>query len=496
MLRVRQKEPAKVYRVAELNRRIRLKVEGWGEVWVEGELSDVSRAASGHLYFTLTDGGEQAQLRAVMFRGDARFARAKMIEGERVRVLGALSLYEPRGTLQILVRIALTAGEGDRAAELERLKKKLAAEGLFAPERKRKLPRFPSVIGLVTSKEGAAVHDVVRVASGRAPVRLVVSHCQVQGPEAPLSIVRAIRRVCRLPGLDVIIVTRGGGASEDLFAFNDERVARAIAACPVPVVSGVGHEIDETIADLVADVRAATPSNAAEIVVPDGAALRTELDALRRRLERALEVRVGRQRLALERLERRVADPRRALGGVRHRFVASRADLERVMRRVLARQRAKLNMLSQRLGRLDPRAVLARDRAALVGLAHRLASIPRPLVEDRRRALARLDAELRAAVGPQLTGARGSIVQFDSRMKTAIGPPLSLRKNALAQLAARLSALSPLSILARGYAIALYEGHALLSSSEVSVGDRIDVRLARGRLTAEVVKTDAAEEEK
>src|SRR5690606_4412542 len=165
------------------------------------------------------------------------------------------------------------------------------AEGLFSRERKRPLPRYPRVVGLVTSREGAAVHDVVRVASARAPVRLVVSHCQVQGPEAPVSIVRAIRRICRLPGLEVIIVTRGGGASEDLFAFNDERVARAIAACPVPVVSGVGHEIDETIADLVADVRAATPSNAAELVVPDGAALRAEIHYHRRRLERALEVR-------------------------------------------------------------------------------------------------------------------------------------------------------------------------------------------------------------
>ncbi len=493
MLGVRQTEPARVYRVAELNRRVRLKMERWGEVWVEGELSEVSRAASGHLYFTLTDGAEQAQLRAVMFRGDARFARAKMIEGERVRVLGALSLYEPRGTFQLLVRVALAAGEGDRAAELEKLKKKLAAEGLFARERKRPLPRYPSVIGLVTSKEGAAVHDVVRVAAGRAPVRLVVSHCQVQGPEAPLSIVRAIRRVCRLPGLDVIIVTRGGGAADDLGAFNDERVARAIAACPVPVVSGVGHEIDETIADLVADVRAATPSNAAELVVPDGAALRGELDALRRRLERGLEVRVGRHRLSLERLARRVSDPRRALGGVRHRFVASRADVERAVGRVLAQHRARLTALTHRLGRLDPRAALARDRAALVGLAHRLASVRRPLIEDRRRALTALDASLRVALGPPLTAARAALVGLDARVKTAASPALTEKKSELARLAARLNDLSPLGILARGYAIALYDGRALLSSGEVSAGDRLDVRLSRGSLLAEVVRVDPPE---
>ncbi len=404
---VRRDEPAKVYRVAELSRRLRLKMEGWGEVWVEGELSDVQRAASGHVYFTLHDGQEQAQLRGVMFRGDARFARARMEQGERVRVLGTLSLFEPRGTFQILARVALTAGDGDRRVELEKLKKKLAAEGLFAPERKRPLPRYPRVVGLVTSKEGAALHDVIRVASGRAPVRLVVSHCLVQGAEAPLSIVKALRRVVKVPGIEVVIVTRGGGASEDLGAFNDERVARAIAACPVPVVSGVGHEVDETIADRVADVRAATPSNAAERVVPDQKALARELELMRRRLERALEVQVGRGRLRLERLERRLADPRRSLAGVRHRFVATEADLERAMGQVAARARHRLQALAQRLGRQDPRAVLARDRATLVGLAHRLRSVRRPLAEDRRRELAELSAELRAAVVPPMSAARG-----------------------------------------------------------------------------------------
>ncbi len=513
---MRAQERPRIYRVAELTRRVRLKVERWGEVWVEGELSDVTRATSGHLYFTLDDGAEQAQLRGVMFRGDARFARAKMNIGERVRVLGTLSIYEPRGTFQMLARLAVTAGEGDRRAELERLKKKLAAEGLFAPERKRPLPRFPSVVGLVTSREGAAMHDVVRVASGRAPVRLVVSHCQVQGAEAPASIVQAIRRVARVPGLEVVIVTRGGGASEDLSAFNDERVARAIASCPVPVVSGVGHEVDETIADLVADLRAATPSNAAELVVPDAAALRAELDAHRRHLERALEVMVGRERLRLERLGRQLADPRRALSGVRQRFVtssnavervmakrlthdrarldastrrledprraldavqhrvaASRNQLERAMRRASAHERARLAALVTRLNRLNPRAALARDRARLATLQHRLASSRRPMVEDGRRQLAQLDAELKAAIGPPLTGARGE----------------------LSELAARLGALSPLSILARGYAIAIHapSGRALLRAEDAAPGDRLNVRLSKGRLIAEVTKVETEE---
>lgn len=465
-------EPVKVYRVAELSRRLRLKMEGWGEVWVEGELSDVRRAASGHVYFTLHDGTEQSQLSGVMFRGDARFARARMVQGERVRVLGTLSLFEPRGSFQILTRVALTAGDGDRRAALEKLRRKLAAEGLFAPERKRLLPRFPRVVGLVTSREGAALHDVVRVASGRAPVRLVLAHCTVQGADAPAAIVAALRRVARVPGLDVVIVTRGGGASEDLSAFDDEAVARAIAACPVPVVSGVGHDVDETIADLVADVRAATPSNAAERVVPDAAALQRELELMRRRLERALEVQVGRGRLRLERLERRVSDPRRALASIRHRFVATGADLERAMGLVTARHRHRLGALAARLGRLDPRAILARDRALLVALDHRLRSVRRPLVEDRRRDLDELDAALRAVLAPQVGEARGR----------------------LAELAARLGALSPLSILARGYAIAIHRpsGRALLAAGQATPGDELEVRLSEGRLIAAVTRVEGA----
>ncbi len=465
---MQRSEPARIYRVAEINRRVRLKMERWGEVWVEGELSDVSRAASGHLYFTLEDGVEQAQLRAVMFRGDARFVRAKMNEGERVRVLGSLSLYEPRGAFQFIARIALSSGEGTLAAELEKLKKKLAAEGLFALERKRALPLFPSVVGLVTSREGAALHDVVRVASLRAPVRLVVSHCQVQGIEAPISIVQALRRICRLPGLEVIIVTRGGGASEDLGAFNDERVVRAIAACPVPVVSGVGHEIDETLADLVADVRAATPSNAAELVVPDASALRAELEAHRRRLERALEVRIGRFRLRLEQLLRRVTDPRRALSAVRHRLATRHAALDRAMSRKLKDARARLGALEHRLGRMDPRATLGRDRAQLSAWTHRLVAARRSLIEDRRRALLRLTNELTMA------------------------PSLSHARARLAELAARLNALSPLSILGRGYAIVIHapSGQALLSASDAAPGDTLDVRLSKGRLKAGVVAVE------
>lgn len=505
------RSPERILRVGQLNRFVRVKLERWGEVWVEGELSDVSRSHAGHLFFCLNDSVEPAQVRAVMFAGDARFARAAMRDGERVRVRGRFTFYEPRGSLQIRVRAALPAGDGDRREQLARLKKKLAKEGLFAPARKRPLPRFPSVVGVVTSRRGAALHDVVRVATARAPVRLVVSHCQVQGAEAPASIVAALRRVGRVPGLEVVILTRGGGGSEDLAAFDDEHVARAIAACPVPVVSGVGHEVDETVADLVADVRAATPSNAAELVVPDRAALAGELASHRRHLEQALEMQLGRERLRLERLERRLRDPRRALGGVRHRFHTASAALERGMSRALARDRHRLGALIHRLGRLDPGTRLAKDRARLAAATsgleraleralsaerHRLAALQRRLgALDPRATLGRdrarfsaLAHRLAQAAGPLVLEPRRRLRERTVALRAAIGPPLARSRARLAERSAKLDALSPLRVLGRGYAIALHEptGRALLRARDAAVGDGVRLRLAEGTLRAEV----------
>ncbi|MBX3271338.1 MAG: exodeoxyribonuclease VII large subunit [Sandaracinaceae bacterium] len=334
-------EPPRIYRVAELSRRLLAVIERWPEVWVEGELADVRRTGAGHVYFTLSDSTEEAKLSAVMFASDARRAKTALAAGERVRVQGRFDLFRPRGVLQLLVKLALPAGEGDRRAELERLKKKLAAEGLFRLERKRPLPRYPRTVGVVTSRRAAALFDVIRVASRRAPVRLVLSHCVVQGPDAPASIVMALRRLEALEDLDVVILTRGGGASGDLGAFDDEDVARAIARCPVPVVAGIGHEVDATIADLVADVRAATPSNAAELVVPEREVLLELIASAERRLCRALEVRLAEERLALERLDGRLRDPRHAAAGVRRAFDATRLRLARAAARAIALARAR-----------------------------------------------------------------------------------------------------------------------------------------------------------
>jgi exodeoxyribonuclease VII large subunit len=435
----------RVYRVAQLNRMVRVLLEDrWADVWVEGELSDVTNAGSGHVYFTLNDEQDQAQVRCVMFRSDARRSKAKLEDGARVKLRGSLSLFEPRGSFQLIARIALPQGLGEMHAQFEALRKKLEAEGLLAPERKRRLPKLPRTLGVVTSDSGAALHDIIRVASERCPLRIVISPCQVQGKDAPRSIVLALEAIQRLPQLDAVIVGRGGGAAEDLFAFNDERVARAIAACRVPVVSAVGHEVDVTIADLVADVRAATPSNAAELCVPDRRALLGELSSHRRALERAMEVRVQRGRLRLERLERGLLHPRASIGSTRARLEAARTRLFSAIRERLRAERHSLAARLERLARRDPRLLCAQDRARLRELRGRL----------------------HAQAGSLITSQRAH----------------------LAQQAARLHALSPLAVLSRGYAIALHErtGRALLRAGDAQAGDRVLLRLHEGVLRTRV----------
>jgi exodeoxyribonuclease VII large subunit len=332
-----------VYRVAQLNRAVRTVIEAkWSSVWVAGEISDVTKAASGHVYMTLNDEREPAQVRVVMFRTDAMRSKAKLEAGSRVKLLGQVSLFTPRGTYQLIARIALPHGLGDLHANFERVRLKLEAEGLLAEDRKRALPHLPRVLGVVTSRQGAALHDIIQIANTRCPVRIVVSPCQVQGSDAPASIVRALKLIQRVPLLDVVIVGRGGGASEDLVAFNDERVARAIAACKVPVVSAVGHEVDITIADLVADVRAATPSNAAELTVPERRILHGELRTAHRALQRAIEVRIGRARLRIERSSQRLREPRAALARARAKLARLHAALVRANDQRLQRERARL----------------------------------------------------------------------------------------------------------------------------------------------------------
>jgi exodeoxyribonuclease VII large subunit len=301
------------YTVAAVNAMVRHILDSnVGPLWVQGEVTGWKRHTSGHCYFALRD--RNAQMRAVMFRAEAQRLPADPEEGMEVRVLGRVTLYEPRGEYQFVVREIEGLGAGGlwRLA-FERLHRKLDAEGLFAAERKRALPRFPSTVAVVTSPVGAALHDIVQVIGTRAPwTRVVLSPAKVQGDGAPSDIARAIRLVARYGGADVIIVGRGGGSVEDLWAFNDEVVARTIANSPIPVISAVGHEVDVTIADLVADWRAPTPSAAAERAVPDRAAVLRELAALARRLPAGLYRTVEQKRTQLQRLDSWLVDAARS----------------------------------------------------------------------------------------------------------------------------------------------------------------------------------------
>lgn len=332
----------------------------FGRVRVVGEVANRSFPRSGHWYFSIQDGG--ATLPCVMFRGDNQRVGQPIEVGEQIVVSGGLDVYPPRGAYQLIVRRLARVGEGDRAAQLEALKRKLQAEGLFDPARKRPLPALPRVIGVVTSATGAAVRDIIEVVGQRMPsVTLVISPCRVQGPHAPREIVAAIQRLVAWGGADVLIVGRGGGSAEDLAAFDEEAVARAVAAVPVPVISAVGHEIDVSICDLVADVRAATPSHAGELAVPEREALLFALDDLDARARRAMAQAVQRRREALARV--RLRSPAERLGEARRRLVELSRRHGEAVRYDLERRRRRVEGLEGRLQALSPLGVLERGYA-------------------------------------------------------------------------------------------------------------------------------------
>ena len=456
----------RIYRVGEINRILARRIENaYGDVRIEGEITQLTRAKTGHVYFTLSDERDLSQLRCVMFRSDAQRARVKVENGARVRARGSLTIYAQRGSFQLQVRGLVPAGAGDLRARFEALRKKLGEEGLFDDERKRALPRVPRALGVVTSGTSAAFQDVLRVSRERLPLRIVLADCRVQGADAPGSIVDALRAIQRAPGVDAILLTRGGGSAEDLWAFNDERVVREVAACALPIVVGVGHESDLTLAELAADVRASTPSNAAERAVPDRRALRGEVDAVERRLLRALEARVDRERIALSRLRQRVQDPRAAIGAAHRLRGQLERELEMSIRAGLDQRRAQLARLRERVSAADPRARLARRRATLTQLQDRLAGVARDQLSSEQRGLGTSVDELGRA-------ARKAIEREQRQLVTQ---------------AARLDAMSPLRVLSRGYAIALRgDGRAIRDANEVEPGDALRVRVARGEVRAEV----------
>jgi exodeoxyribonuclease VII large subunit len=466
-IRVLVPERPKAISVGQFNRAVKGSLEErFPAVWIEGEIASCKIAASGHAYFDLKDEREDARVSCCLFKSQAMRVRAQVRDGERVLVRARASLYPARGSFQLIIDTMLPSGAGSAAAALEALKRKLAAEGLFADERKRRLPRFPRVLGVVTSASGAAFHDVCRVAMQRWPVRIVLAPTLVQGVDAPSRIVAAIRAIQRVRGLDVLIVGRGGGSSEDLSAFNDERVARAIAACRVPVISAVGHETDFTVADLVADRRAATPSNAAEMALPERAAVQAEFDAIGARLEQSMRARIDKRRVVLARLEKRLGDPRRVTNEMSQRLDDALSRMRDALRRRVTGGRRTLDEVNGRLKLAHPRTRLARDRGALEALAQRLGPATKRLVDARRR----------------------QIDEAHARLAPAMRIRIATQRSALGTSVAKLDALSPLAILARGYSVTLAHGHAVVDASQVAAGDAITVRVHQGAIDAAVTR--------
>ncbi len=424
--------PEKPLSVSELNRRVRSLLEaGFPQVWVEGEISNLRSPSSGHFYFTLKD--EQAVIQIVLFRSDAARLSIRLREGAAVVVRGRLTVFEARGQYQIIAADVQARGEGALLERLEALKRKLAAEGLFDSSRKRALPAFPERVGLVTSLKGAVIQDFLRILERRAPgLEICVRDVPVQGAAAARAIAAAIRAFNGPPAVDVLVIARGGGSLEDLWPFNEEIVARALASCRVPTVSGVGHETDFTIADLAADLRAPTPSAAAELIARDWTDWRAELAQLRQRGDRAVARVLD---LARERLERLAGSP----------FFHEPS-------RMVLRWQQMVDEEEEELGRALRRAI----------------SIKR----ERWEYLVRHWRALRCE------------------------EQIRRRSEQVGQWAARLAALSPEATLQRGYAIAFDEqGRILREAVSDLVGKKVRVRLASGRLDARVLRLAPEEPE-
>jgi exodeoxyribonuclease VII large subunit len=408
-----------VLTVAELTAKVKGLLEGQvGQVWVTGEITNLRAQSSGHFYFTLKDA--DSQLSCVLFRNEARTNRELLADGRKVVLQGDVTVYEPRGQYQLRVTAVELQGVGALQLAFEKLKQKLNAEGLFAPERKRPLPRFAQRIGLVTSPTGAAIRDVLHVVRRRQPgLEIVLTPCRVQGQGAAEEIADAIRRLnqfaARGEKLDLILVTRGGGSLEDLWAFNEEVVARAIFESAVPVVSAVGHEIDFTIADFVADVRAATPSAAAEIITEG---FYSSLEFMATVGDRIIEL--ARRRLQDKQYEfdqlrqrRARAHPRRRVDEWLQRLDDLQGGLMRCAKQGARNQRVALRNLRERLARLRPRQLLRERRESWQQAARQLAELARRQLQLRQRALAALEARLRL-LGPQQVLARGYSITLDA----------------------------------------------------------------------------------
>lgn len=437
----------KVFRVAEITRLIKALLEDeLGAVWIEGEISNFRQPASGHCYFTLKD--ESAQIRAVLFRGNQARLRFALKDGLQVRVFGEVSVYERSGEYQIIIRQVEEAGQGSLQARFEALKEKLLKEGLFEESRKKRLPLLPQHVGIVTSSTGAAIRDILQILNRRFPnLHVVLVPVRVQGEGAAAEIAAAIDLLNARGGFDVMIVGRGGGSLEDLWAFNEEVVARAIARSAIPVISAVGHEIDFTISDFVADLRAPTPSAAAELLVNNK-----------------------------EAFEGRLADMAKAL--------------RRTIQECAATARQRLLRLAGHYVFREPRNVVRQHLQQLDGLSLRMTHELESAVGVRRQRLETCSARLSHRMQGGVQGGRQALEEFVSTMLHRLELGTRSARLEIKRLDTQLKALSPLAVLQRGYSVTRDEqGRIVRRAADVKAGQRVMTRVARGHIESEVKTT-------
>lgn len=432
-------EPA-VLSVEQLNIHIKQLLEGQvGSVWVKGELSNFKAHSSGHFYFSLKDA--KSQLTAVMFRGHNSRLKFKPHDGMEVVVRGRITVYEPRGNYQLMCEMMEPVGAGALQKAFEQLKLKLKNEGLFESARKKPIPTFPKHIAVVTSPTGAAIRDILNVLSRRAKaIEVTVVPTVVQGGSAAPQICEALKNALSLPGVDAIIVGRGGGSIEDMWCFNDENLARLIASSSIPIISAVGHEIDFTIADFVADLRAPTPSAAAELVAKSSAELSVKIKSAERMLYHSLEKKIKFLKESMRGLSKRLVDPKRRLQDLELRNDDLLSRLEMAMDHIVSNFNHRVILLRQKLGH------------------------PAERIEKRRK----------------------EVLYLSSRMEKTVQFSVEKKQARMARLLGILDSLSPLKVVERGYSIVTKDKEIIKSSGQVRVGDSLEVRLAKGSLVVAV----------
>ena len=441
-----------IYSVSQLNQSVRLMLENQlGAVWLTGEISNFSQPVSGHWYLSLKD--ENAQVRCAMFRMKNLRVSFRPTNGMQVLVRANVSLYEPRGDYQLIIESMHLAGEGLLMQQFEALKLKLAAEGLFAQHLKKNLPHFSKAVGIITSKTGAALQDILHILQRRDPsLKIIIYPTAVQGKDAATDIAQMIELANQRQEVDVLIVGRGGGSLEDLWCFNEEMVARAIFHSHLPVISAVGHETDVTIADFVADVRAPTPSAAAELVSRNQTELLQQLQYCRQRLEIALD-------------------------------------------RLFAEKQQKLKHLSLRLHNQHPQAQLRIQQQLIMQLSHRLQQSLRHRWQKKAENLTALSMRLYKNPLPlRLQQYEQQLAQLKVRLNSHMNLTLSLQQKQLAHLCGKLDSLSPLKVLARGYSITQnQQNFTIRSMKDVNVGEQIKTRLPDGDIISQVIRLEEKE---